>query len=89
VKALEATDLVWSIFRVVARDDILTSTQRTQLVGIMDKSKNRCAKRMYKVEGKVEVVVVGVAWCSSEYHRGLPSYLSVELRNGAQARSWR
>ena len=47
MKALEATDLVWSIFRVVARDDILTSTQRTRLVGIMNKSKKRYAKRMY------------------------------------------
>jgi hypothetical protein len=47
-EALEATNLVWSTFRVVARDDIVTDAQSTRpmTLGTVDKGRKGCTKRM-------------------------------------------
>jgi hypothetical protein len=47
-EAFEATNLVWSTFRVVARDDILTGARVTRPIklGTVDKSRRGCTKRM-------------------------------------------
>ncbi len=47
-EALKATNLVWSTFRVVARDDILTGARGTRpmKLGTVDKSRTGCTKRM-------------------------------------------
>jgi hypothetical protein len=47
-EALEATNLVWSTLRVVARDDILTEARgpRPMKLGTVDKSRKGCTKGM-------------------------------------------
>lgn len=47
-EALEATNLVWSTLRVVARDDILTEARgpRPMKLGTVDKSGKGCTKGM-------------------------------------------
>jgi hypothetical protein len=46
-EALEATNLVWSTFRVVARDDILTGARGTRpmKLGTVDKSRKGMHKK--------------------------------------------